>query len=547
MTFHQKIITAFTVLCAFIITQAFAAGIPAQSVLTQTLAPHIKKTIKLSDKSYHITLERLTPDTWRAVRDDGLEHTFEVKRALHDELPAECQVFFDKKHLDLFNNSATPPVVLIDNNRVAGYYAYSFDPESSLYVLSSIAIVPRWRGSGAADILLEDFAERVLKGNRHLRFEATVTRNKKRSSQDPGRSNRLFNISEFKKALGIISTVTYDPHQAYKEYKEMSRKDARAYVKDVKRYLPKNDKRFIGDIYKQPWIGSDEGFILYNKERDAHYFILDAVVRKKGAGIKAERLAYALANALNAASGKNILPLVEQHTVSIDAIESERLKQLAKKKGLTHITLTRVASDYISDESLKNPTSIEALVAFYVMTRDWDHVFAGKNSFWISEQKTNISYDHDRAFDANMDEIIDFMYGNPPRKSFIEPLPASCTFKGIFDPVYYLSDNHARVLNDLMGNDIAWLSTYEKYSFNYQALKEYAQFMSDPKNLSDRLIKECVMNAGYTGKETEEISAYVIQWRNDLIPDLEKVIGLTHRKPFSFDPAVAEEKIILSA
>jgi glycosyltransferase involved in cell wall biosynthesis len=223
MIYNKKTLFLCTVvLCTFIITQSLAA-VPAQSVSTQTLAPYINKNIKPPHgKPYHITLERLSPTTWRALRtDDGVDNVFEI----------DAEFFADAKDKattpTVLKRPVTRSVLLRHQGRIAGFYEYTYTAgDHPLPLFDYIEVFPEWQGSGAVDVLLEDFVERVLKGDRNARFKAYLGRGSDRIVKHPGHDENIYTISTVKEASGIISTVTYAPHQTYNTYNKISPKEA---------------------------------------------------------------------------------------------------------------------------------------------------------------------------------------------------------------------------------------------------------------------------------------------------------------------------------
>jgi 3-deoxy-D-manno-octulosonic-acid transferase len=252
-------------------------------------------------------------------------------------------------------------------------------------------------------------------------------------------------------------------------------------------------------------------FILCDNN-NAHFFVLEAIKSKSPTEILLEKTIYNLADEINRAAGKNILSFAERRTVSVEQIASARLKKWAHEKGLNELTLIRCATDYVQDKSLENPTSIEAQCVSGELFKDGDNAPGRLNSLWLSSQKTNIRFDH--------------TIGNNDEYETLDELLTLIDTKG--DPDHFL---WRFVFQD---NYIIDKNTNETYHINYNVLYEYAKFMSNPEVLSDEIIGECVTNAGITGENGKRLTANFIQWRDNLIPNLEKSISLVHGKRFSF-------------
>ncbi len=525
---YMKIFIRCTVFLVLVITQAYAAG-PSGSVGTQTLGAYISKELRPKNTPYNITLERLDDTRWLAVRtDDGFENIFEIEA--ESPLPP-------KEHATNLQPSLrrkTWSVNLLHNGDIAGFYEYSYSAgEHPLPIIDYLEVNPLWSGSGAADILFEDFIERVLKGDPNAPFKAHIARKSERTAKNTAGKKKIYTVGMNKKELGILSVVTYEK-RAPRTFEEMPRKEARAYMQKVRAALPMEDRKLAADAYTTGIISSLFGrnknkFILRERSRDAHFFVLEALDHKTEASLKIEKLRYYLAQAIDRAWGSNLLSFTETLDVRVDDIDSPRLKKWAKRKGLAQVTLVRAVTDYMTDTSRKNENAIEAQIPFYVMTRDYDHKFAARNSFWIPEQATNISFDHNAAFDTRLDTIELFLRGDKTG-----PTPQRhCLFAEIFEGEYYISENRLRALYDKW-EDLGYRPWYPVYRLDVDKVIEYAQFMAKATTLSDRIIQKCVHKAGFAEDEAHEIVSYLKKWRDHLIPDLTTMIRWGQDKQFSF-------------
>ncbi len=524
---YMKIFISWTVLCVFILTQVYAGG-PVESVATQTLGAYISKGLRPRNTPYNITLERLDETTWRVVRtDDGFENIFEIEA--ESPLPS-------KEHVTSLQPSlrrVTWSVNLLHNGEIAGFYEYSYSTgQHPLPYLDYIEVLPKWSGSGAVDILFEDFIERVLKGDPNAPFKAHIARKSERTAKNAAGDKKFYTVKTNKEELGILSVVYKKGPQRI--FEEMPRKEAREYMQKVRAALPMEDRALARDAYATGVFSSLFGrnknkFILRERSRDAHFFVLEALDHKTDASLKIEKLRYYLAQAINRAWGSNLLSFTDALDVRVDDIDSPRLKKWAKRKGLAQVTLVRAVTDYLTDTGLKNENSIEAQVPFYVLTRDYDHKFSARNSFWLFDQTTNVSFDHNAAFDTRLDAIELFLHGDKTG-----PTPKRrCLFAEIFEAEYFISDNRARALYD-KGEAPEYRPWYPVYRLNVDKVIDYAQFMTKTTTLSDGIIQQCVKKAGFANDEAHEIVSYLKKWRDHLIPDLKTMIRLGQDKRFSF-------------
>ncbi|MGH7198758.1 MAG: hypothetical protein ACREH5_08485, partial [Candidatus Omnitrophota bacterium] len=195
-----------------------------------TLKERLGARLAAEGEPYSVTLKKLDPagNRWIAESKKGIFH-YEVgevsdktpavfirqaKALLISVLPRELSdrrrfpEFLDKATKELLAGSSDYQVVLLfdaQKQNVAGLYIYN----TVLSTLQVMAVRPDYRGTGAADILLEDMTPRVFFGHKHFPFSSRIWR--KSARVDKQRIEFKGTIEEFKVAIGMKSRVRVEP------------------------------------------------------------------------------------------------------------------------------------------------------------------------------------------------------------------------------------------------------------------------------------------------------------------------------------------------
>ncbi|MFA4982387.1 MAG: hypothetical protein WC592_07990 [Candidatus Omnitrophota bacterium] len=133
-----------------------------------------------SGSLYNVSLKKLTDDVWYVVGPKG--------------------DYYYRTEIVPSQGSAVIIELCLYQESVGGY-SFSLTENK----LGMINVFTDFRGTGAADVLLEDICQRVFKGDRNHKFKADITRH---DSPRAAIGEFYGNIDEYRKAVGMLSEVT---------------------------------------------------------------------------------------------------------------------------------------------------------------------------------------------------------------------------------------------------------------------------------------------------------------------------------------------------
>lgn len=169
---------------------------------------------------YKITLTPLGENKWKSQREnDGAAFEFMIQEApikisnWTKDHQADVSELFDllgyrrygsvlDKARDKWGNVGNW-ILILTENKVVGFYHHSRQTNN----IDMVIVHPKYRGTGAVDVLFEDIRQRLTQGKSGQKFKAYVARKSPRATNDED----WWTIDELKEKLGVNSIVTIHP------------------------------------------------------------------------------------------------------------------------------------------------------------------------------------------------------------------------------------------------------------------------------------------------------------------------------------------------
>lgn len=194
---------------------------------------------------YAVTLIRKESGNWEAVREaDGLRTSFTMSSPVR-RLTQEQWLEYKKLAADIFEEEPLSESQKLDNpdhyygllfhgEHVVGYYDYLIKEN----LIDTMKVHPDFRGTGAVDILLEDFRESLNRIGVST-FHAQVIRHSPRART----GHAMVTVDELKQRLGILSVVTL--RDARKEARQLGSRRREVIADPLERWLRREMPRLF--------------------------------------------------------------------------------------------------------------------------------------------------------------------------------------------------------------------------------------------------------------------------------------------------------------